>query len=188
MAKSFRDVHGDEVTFMQGPDTCWIDSRGRRHYPIVLSGIIQLDRNGACDLRDLLNEFILPEDENFALADAPAAKVAQVTPPPVVPARLSNVVLARLSNVDLRLDANNFLRFTGEFRTESRRVYSLGREADIALIRGLLGVFRVKRLSEIEGKPCWLTLMDHRIVLIEPLFPSDGTPFEVAGWETEGSR
>lgn len=173
MAKSFRDVRGNEIAFTQGTVACWFG---------FASGIIQLDRNGACDLRDLLDEFILPEDENFALTDAPAVTAAPVTPMPVR-------VLARLSNVDV-LMANDFLRFAGEFCTGSG-TYSLGLRAEVGtpLIRGLFGVFGAEQLSEIEGKPCWLTLKDyHRIVLIEPLFPSDGTPFDVARWETEAAR
>lgn len=46
-----------------------------------------------------------------------------------------------------------------------------------------LAVFRVDRISQVNGKPCWITHDSGEIFKIEPLFPKDGETFDVQKWK-----
>ena len=89
--------------------------------------------------------------------------------------------LARCSDFDVGIEDHGMFFLYGQF-TGDGWGQGFGHVPDPTFIKKFLGVFRKARLQSIEGLACWITHTHDRILLVEPLFPSEGTPFDVKQW------
>ena len=95
--------------------------------------------------------------------------------------------LARYKGVDLWLEDSGWLLLAGDFKFEGGGL-GFGYQMDTEFLKGFMGVWGVEFLSEVDDKPCWVTHDDERITLVEPLFPDEGTPFDVEAWRVARSK
>ena len=57
-----------------------------------------------------------------------------------------------------------------------------GLRIDMEFVVRLMKCFGVERLSDADGKPCWVTHTHSSILLVEPLLPKEGEAFDVEAW------
>lgn len=93
--------------------------------------------------------------------------------------------LARARNFDLMIEDHGLLVLAGHFDYEGWGSQGLGYQVDANFLKRFMEVFRVERLQQVNGRPCWVTQSSDRIHMIEPLFAGEGTVFDIDAWAAE---
>ena len=63
-----------------------------------------------------------------------------------------------------------------------------GYAIDADFIKRFLQVFRVDRLSKVNGRHCWVTHNHSSITRVEPMLPDEGEAFDVLAWSETAKR
>jgi hypothetical protein len=92
--------------------------------------------------------------------------------------------VARIRKPDIVEEDHGFMMFSGTCVFDSS-AQGFGVEIDMEFVRRLMRVFRAERLSQLEGKACFVTHCQSRIHKVEPLLHDDGKAFDVDAWADE---
>lgn len=90
--------------------------------------------------------------------------------------------LAKTASHDIGIEDHGFMVMYGIFEYEDGGAQGWGVQIDLDFVRGILGVFGVDKLRQVNGKSCWVTHCASRIHRVEPLHKKDGVPFDVDAW------
>lgn len=88
--------------------------------------------------------------------------------------------LAKALEFDLVGDPFMSPVFRGRFEYEDGGGQTFGLRMERDVIQSFLGVFGVWKLSEVNGRSCWVTHSQYDVAKLEPLHAKDGKPFDVA--------
>lgn len=91
--------------------------------------------------------------------------------------------LAKLKGFDVGTEDHGILVMYGTFEYDEWGCQGLGYCIDAAFIYRFLDVFGVSKLSEVNGKSCWVTHDDNHIIKLEPLHKKDGKTFDIVEWQ-----
>jgi hypothetical protein len=94
--------------------------------------------------------------------------------------------VARLSGFDFGFEGSWPL-LVGSFNYDGGG-QGLGCSVSIGFLKRFLAVFRVDSLREVNGRACWVTHTDSSILLLEPLLPDEGEPFNIEAWWERKAR
>jgi len=86
--------------------------------------------------------------------------------------------LAKCSGFDFGIGRGNPM-LMGHFEYDGGGGQGIGRRVDAGFLMEFLGVFRVDRLSKVNGRSCWVTHDDDGIAVIEPLHQKGGESFNI---------
>lgn len=92
---------------------------------------------------------------------------------------------AKLTKFDFGIDDRGFPTLFGYFDYNNFTQSIPFNCIDIEFMVSLLKVFNVEKLSELEGKECWITRERDVIIMIPKLIESykgDGIPFNIQEW------
>ena len=90
--------------------------------------------------------------------------------------------LAKAKDFDIQIEDHGIPVLSGYFDYEGGSAQGLGYFVDMAFVMRFMGVFGVEYLHRVEGKSCWVTHTNDKILSIEPLHAKDGTPFVIQDW------
>lgn len=92
--------------------------------------------------------------------------------------------LARIMRADIGDVYNGMLGLVVEFAYDKATRQCLsGYMLDAAFVIRFMRAVGVDRLSEAEGKSCWVTATRNEILSVEPLHAEDGRPFVISEWQ-----
>lgn len=95
-------------------------------------------------------------------------------------------LLARCKGFDLELEDRGHLILKGCFYYEGQLgVQGLGYEVDAVFLKRFLRAIGVYELQQVNGRSCWVTVIDGTVRIIEPLHAEDGTRFDIREWVKE---
>lgn len=91
--------------------------------------------------------------------------------------------LAKCRGFDFGIEDHGCPVLWGSFEYEGGSEQSFGYMPDTAfLMRFIFAVGAQDKLSDVNGRSCWVTHDASRIYKVEPLHKKDGTPFDIEEW------
>jgi hypothetical protein len=92
--------------------------------------------------------------------------------------------------MDVAIEDHGFLTMEGyfEYGETAGAGQGLGYVIDHVFITSFLKAMGARRMKDTDGRACWVTVENCRIVKIEPLFAKDGAPFDIAAWSLKAKR
>lgn len=96
--------------------------------------------------------------------------------------------LARCRDFDFGIEDHGCPYLLGYFEYEGGSCQGLGYMPSIDFMVKILKAIGVDSLNKMEGKSCWVTHTQDKILLIEPLHKKDGKPFDVMKWVKEKQK
>jgi len=93
--------------------------------------------------------------------------------------------LAKCRGFDVGIEGDGALALFGTFEYEGGGCQAIGSWfIDAAFLMRFLAVFGCEnKLGDVNGRSCWVTHTDYRVVKVEPLHKADGRAFDVEAWE-----
>ncbi len=93
--------------------------------------------------------------------------------------------LARCKDLDFGIEGHGCPFVFGGFEGEGWG-QDFGYMVDTDFLMGLIRVFAgAERLSDLDGRACWVTHTHTAILLVEPLMKGEGTPFDIEAWRKD---
>lgn len=91
-------------------------------------------------------------------------------------------VLVRAKACDVGVEDRGWLIWYGHFEASGAGGQGFGYGIDAHFIKAMLAVFNVERVTQISGRPCYITRTHSKIFKVEPLFANEGTAFDIEQW------
>lgn len=90
--------------------------------------------------------------------------------------------LAKAKGFDFVIEDHGCPYMEGAFYYEGGSAQGFGYVVNTAFLMRFMAALGVTRLQDVNGKSCWVTHTNDRILLVEPLHKGEGEPFDTSAW------